>query len=74
MSSAAKKAWRTRQKKYGKSGMKKHKTLLRPVKEYTVYTVEEGKVIPHKEPFTPKKPTTLYYSTGEAQEVAKRGS
>jgi spore germination cell wall hydrolase CwlJ-like protein len=74
LSAAAKKAWKTRQKKYGKSGMKKHKGgLIEPAKEHTVYTVENGKVIPHKEPFIPKKPTRLYYSLWEAKQVAKHG-
>jgi len=73
LSAAAKKAWKTRQKKYGKSGMRKHAgDLMAPAKEPVVYTVEKGKVVEHKGLYR-GSPATLYGSLWEAQQVAKYG-
>lgn len=73
LSEAAKKAWATRRKKYGKGGLRKSKVHYKKPKSYEVYTVEKGKVIAHTEPFIPKKPCKLYKSRLEAELVAKYG-
>jgi hypothetical protein len=70
MSAAAKKAWATRRKKNPKKWRKRQKWVSRHT-DATCYIVKNGKVVSMKESEV-HGPQTLYYSSREAEQVAKQ--
>jgi len=73
VSSAAKKAWATRRKKSPKKWGKRQKWVGQHT-DATCYIVKNGRVEAIKESALPRKGETVYYSTFEAEQVAKHGS
>ena len=69
--SAAKKAWRTRRKKNPKKWKKRE---AGGTTDHLCYIVQNGKVHAVKESTIPKgKKQTIFYSSFEAEQVAKNG-
>jgi hypothetical protein len=68
-SSAAKKAWATRRKKNPKKWRKRGPAGR---SDPDVFLVRDGKVVTVKESSI-RGPATIYYSTFEAEQVAKHG-